>query len=156
MVNKIRGFTLVELMIVIAIIGVLVTMVLIAIDPLRVINDTRDTKDRTELNQVKTALQLYFNENDDYPTDAEFITNSGAVNSPPNLTPTYSKQLPVSITDGVQGTDWDYAESGTDYDAWVVLNNGSDDDEDSVTKCSSDTDLTDSVPADNAYMICPD
>src|SRR4030042_4669102 len=123
------GFTLTELLIVLAIIAILVTTVLIAINPVRVIQDTRDSRNRTEMNQIKSALQLYFNENNDYPTAAEFAA-SGA---PPNFTPTYIRTLPSVTTD----TDaaFTYVSNGTDYDAVINLANADTDDARTVTAC---------------------
>ncbi len=140
------GFTLVELIIVIAIIGILVSIALIAIDPIRVIQDTRDSRNRTELNQIKSALQLYFNENNDYPTAAEFAA-SGA---PPNFTPTYIRTLPSVTTD----TDaaFTYVSNGTDYDAGINLANADTDDARTVTACITGGSLIGA----REYMICPD
>src|SRR3989304_8435510 len=107
MPKKIKGFTLVELLIVIAIISILVTMVLIAINPIRVINDSRDTKKRSELNQVKTSLQLYFNENNRYPDPSEMGTGGSVP-----FVDTYMRQLPAEWA-----TNYSYGSSGADYDA---------------------------------------
>ena len=142
-VNK--GFTLVELLIVIAIIAILVLMVIIAINPVRVIEDTRDTRNRTEMNQLKTSLQLYFNDNKRYPTATSCKPNS--------LTPAYTRALPnvTNVTNfcyGVSGT-------GDDYDAKVPMSHHTSDDDATVTKCMLDT--TDYVTgAAGDYMVCPD
>ena len=132
MIVKKEGFTLVELLIVIAIIGILVAMAIIAIDPIRVLQDTRDTKTRTEMNQVKTSLQLYFNENNSYPA-----TLAG-------LVPTYTRQLPTFAIS--------YGESGTDYDAAATVNNTTTEDTNSETKCTADG----GNGASGDYWICPD
>jgi len=127
-----------ELLIVIAIIGILVTIVLIAIDPVRVIQNSQDTKRRAEMNQIKTALQMYFNDNRDYPASGTPTLTAG-------LVPTYVRgQLP-----GVTAvTSFNYTKiSTTDYRASVPVNHTTGDDTDSVTKCSG--------PA-NSYSVCPD
>src|SRR3972149_7394146 len=134
MPKKIKGFTLVELLIVIAIISILVTMVLIAINPIRIINDSRDAKKRSELNQVKTALQLYFNENNSYPAN------------PNTLVSTYMRQRPANWA-----ADYTYTASGTDYDAAVNLDNPTADDTSTATKCAA---ILGGVTGD--YYVCPD
>ena len=135
MPKKIKGFTLVELLIVIAIISILVTMVLIAINPVRVIEDTRDAKYRSEMLQIKTALQLHFNELNTYPAD------------PANLEPDYIRQLPDVADDPT--FEYGIDAPATDYDAGVGLNNPEASDNDTVTKCGTEL-------AAGAFMICPD
>ena len=136
-----KGFTLVELLVVIAVIAILVTIVIIAINPQTVIRNSQDTKIRTEMNQVKTSLQLYFNENNRYPDkDTEFDASTGSV----NFVPTYIRQLPTFAIS--------YEESGTDYDAAADVNNITTEDTNSETKCTSDGDNG----ASGDYWICPD
>jgi prepilin-type N-terminal cleavage/methylation domain-containing protein len=66
-VIKKQGFTLIELLVAIAIIGVLVTIVVAAIDPVKLINDAKDSRLRSNLNQVKASLQSYYNDCKTYP-----------------------------------------------------------------------------------------
>lgn len=134
--DNVDGFTLIELLIVIAIIGVLVVIVVIAIDPVRVINDSNDTKTRAELTQVKTSLQLYFNENNSYPGSLSL------------LEPVYIRDVPTGIT---------YGESGANYDAWVSVNISGTTESDSHTKCvvNDGNNLAGGGGSAN-YWICPD
>ena len=62
--NK-KGFTLIELLVVIAIIGLLTTLAVVALDSAR--TKSRDAKRVTDIKQVQTALELYFNDEDGYP-----------------------------------------------------------------------------------------
>jgi prepilin-type N-terminal cleavage/methylation domain-containing protein len=56
-----KGFTLVELLVVISIIGVLATLVLLQLGTARA--RARDTKRIADVNQVRTAVELYYEDN---------------------------------------------------------------------------------------------
>ncbi len=59
------GFTLIELMIVIAVIGLLASMILVGVR--RVQSLGRDARRIADLQQVRNGLELYFNRNQTYP-----------------------------------------------------------------------------------------
>jgi len=63
--NKQYGFTLIELIIVIAIIGILSVMGLIQINDAN--QSARDARRIGDLSQLRSALALYFFDNDHYP-----------------------------------------------------------------------------------------
>ena len=64
--NKInRGFTLVELLVVISIIGVLTTILMVNFVGTR--EKANDSKKVQNLNSLKSALRLYYNDNQSYP-----------------------------------------------------------------------------------------
>ena len=70
-----RGFTLVELIVVIAIVGLLATVIFFAIDSARA--HGRDTARVASIAQLQLALKLYHDEHGSYPTitsDPEFGT----------------------------------------------------------------------------------
>ncbi|PIS09682.1 hypothetical protein COT75_00605 [Candidatus Beckwithbacteria bacterium CG10_big_fil_rev_8_21_14_0_10_34_10] len=64
--NK-QGFTLLELLVAIFIMGVLTAMLLANFQDVR--SRGRDTKRKTQLIQVKNALRIYYNDNQQYPAD---------------------------------------------------------------------------------------
>lgn len=82
------GFTLVELLIVIAIIGTLAVVVLVAINPVQQLAKTRDTGRKSTTQQLGHALEAFsVNNNGDYvPEDGTWMTSlvsSGELTSVP-------------------------------------------------------------------------
>lgn len=69
--NK-KGFTLIELLVVIAIIGLLSTLAVVALGSAR--QKSRDAKRLSDIKQVQTALELYYTDNNAYPTAATAVT----------------------------------------------------------------------------------
>lgn len=59
------GFTLIELLVVIAIIGILASVVLASLSQAR--NKAKDAKRISDMKQIQTALELYYNDNGRYP-----------------------------------------------------------------------------------------
>jgi prepilin-type N-terminal cleavage/methylation domain-containing protein len=55
-----KGFTLIELIIVIAILGILAAGLIAALDPVEQINRGRDSSNRTKANEINRALQRYY------------------------------------------------------------------------------------------------
>lgn len=68
------GFTLIELLIVISIIGVLAGFLFVNFSGVR--ERGRDSRRKNDLNQVKTALRLYYNDYQRYPDN----TGAGLIN----------------------------------------------------------------------------
>ena len=64
--NK-NGFTLIELLVAVAIMGVLSTLVMTNMQGVR--ERARDVARKSDLNQIKTALRLYYNDFQAYPAD---------------------------------------------------------------------------------------
>jgi len=66
MKNNKSAFTLIELLVVIAIIGILSTLAVVALQGARA--KARDAKRITDIRQMQTALELYFNDWSSYPS----------------------------------------------------------------------------------------
>jgi len=104
------GFTLIELLVVIAIIGLLSTFAMVSLNNARI--KTRDARRISDLNQIRTALDLYFNDCYRYPTMVtigEGIAGDDGYCNPPN-TITYMKITPNNPTPRTDGgcPDIDY------------------------------------------------
>ena len=73
-----KGFTLIELLVVIAIIGLLSTLAVVALNSAR--QKARDSKRVSDMKQLQTALEIYFNDKGAYPPEA----GDGEIGNPTN------------------------------------------------------------------------
>jgi general secretion pathway protein G len=123
--RKHSGFTLIELLVVIAIISLISAVILSNIKTAQA--KSRDAKRRTDLAQLRTALELYYTTVGSYPptggssswrgTCATYGSygTTGSGGWIPNLAPTYITVLPVDPKpNGVNGC-YLYTSNGTDY-----------------------------------------
>ncbi|HSW90057.1 MAG TPA: type II secretion system protein [Patescibacteria group bacterium] len=72
------GFTMIELLVVISIIGILAVAVLSAINPIEQINKGRDTSTRSDAGELLGATERYFSIHEEYPWNE---TRAGGVNN---------------------------------------------------------------------------
>jgi len=91
-----RGFTLIELMVILVVIGVLAA--LIVPNVLDRADESRVTAARTDVNQLMQALRLYRLDNQMYPSAEQglqaLVTRPTAAPQPPNWRP-YVERLPT-------------------------------------------------------------
>ena len=117
-----KGFTLVELLVVVSIIGILSTIVLGSLGSAR--QKARDAKRASDLMQIKTALEMYYNDNRTYPNPgwgwrSECVAWGGFAPSDviPGLVPTYLANFPTDPSmDKANSTScYLYLSNGADY-----------------------------------------
>ena len=131
-----RGFTLIELLVSITIIGVLAALVTANLSDARA--RARDAKVKQNLVQLKTALRLYYNDNQAYPVDDTIINDPGFS--------VYIKKLPDEFNYQLNDTD--------NFTLWVTLENPSDPDiTASQTTCPAPAEITYSA---TDYAVCAD
>ena len=73
---KNRGFTILELLVVVAIIGLLTALVLISTTTAR--TKSRDARRLQDLREIETALNLYYQANGQFPTSVSSTTITGS------------------------------------------------------------------------------
>jgi len=121
--NKRRGFTLIELMVVVAIIGMLTGLVSFNFQQARM--RARDVQRKSELAAIRDALEMY--KNDQLP---QTFPATGSLET--TLIPNYIKEIPIDpIEKSSDGSWFDYVYTkgvGLDYTLQTCLENKSDTD----------------------------
>lgn len=101
--RKSRGFTLIELLIVMVIIGILVAATIVAVNPLRNINQAKEANLKTDMAQIVLALKAYLTTHEGKYPD---------VSSPPLQELVVSKDLDT-LPQQPDGSDYQYQRSST-------------------------------------------
>ncbi len=96
------GFTLIELLVVIAIIGILIAVG--SVSYTRAVQLSRDSKRKTDLEQIRQALETYRSENSQYPAD-------GALSS--SLVPDFITVMPLDPKEGTASYTYTYDQTST-------------------------------------------
>ena len=91
-----KGFTLVELLIVIALIGVLAVAVLAAINPLEQLNRARDTGMESDASQLLAAIDRYYATQEEFP----WVSVNNAFTNDSDLTLTNAQVEEIGICAG--------------------------------------------------------
>jgi len=140
------GFTLIELLVVISIIGILAALIMVNFNAAR--ERARDMQRKSDLDQIKKALRMYYNDNNQYPTSSGDYKIIGCGTGATPITcdwnsewlrsgMVYMKRLP---NDPSEGKNYKYQQVSSDQDfcLWATLENKSDGDiAKTKSRCSS-------------------
>ena len=91
-----RGFTLVEMLVVIALVGVIAAALIFGLNPLAQIQKSNDAHRKSDLASMQRALELYYQDNGNYPAssaDFKLYINASTKNWGDQWTP-YMSTLP--------------------------------------------------------------
>lgn len=146
LINKVnKGFTLIELLVVISIIGILTTLVMVNLNAAR--ERARDTQRKSDINNIQTALRLYYNDIGSFPDDTNSSIKGCGTPAGSEICDwgtewvgggtTYMKVLPQDPLGDSEGyTYTDDSENDT-YTLTACLENKSDPSGVATTACSS-------------------
>ncbi|MBP7842641.1 type II secretion system protein [Candidatus Woesebacteria bacterium] len=131
------GFTLIELLVVVAIIGVLTAVLLVNLVGIR--ERAADTKLKADLAQMKSALRLYYNDNQSYPdSNAGSVVACSGANCAVGAEMNNGAGGSVYMKSVPEYTSYDVTLDGEGYAVGVLLKNLSDQEAiDSAAKCAS-------------------
>lgn len=123
---KNKGFTLVELLIVVAIIGILST--LLTANFIGVRQRARDGQRKADLRQVQSALELYRADHQAYPGSIANCLTGTSLMSPDCATSTYMKKVPTDPNGSgyYNSGSYYYTSNGTTYTLGACLENAND------------------------------
>lgn len=83
-INWRKGFTLIELLVVMAILGILAAATIVAVNPVKNINQAKDANVKSDMAQIAHAILVYATNNPGiYPPDLQTLATSGDINPLP-------------------------------------------------------------------------
>jgi len=68
-VKKIKGFTLVEILVVMAILLIMIAILIGILNPIALVNKAQDSQRKKDLNRIRVAFEEYFNDKGCYPNE---------------------------------------------------------------------------------------
>jgi general secretion pathway protein G len=97
------GFTLVELLVVIGVIGVLATGLLVAVNPGAMLARGRDAQRKADMRNIQEALERYASVNSSYPISASWTYSTAAGSSWIPGLDSYMKVVPRDPVNNING-----------------------------------------------------
>ncbi|MEK7571376.1 MAG: type II secretion system protein GspG [Patescibacteria group bacterium] len=125
-----KGFTLIEILVIIAVLGVLASAVLFVLNPMDQIRKSNDAKRKASLGQVQSALELYYQDTGRYPASSsnfQLYINNVTISWGNSWMP-YMSKLPTDPTFGKTFVYYSPASSnGQTYYLYANLERGAKD-----------------------------
>ncbi len=101
-----KGFTLIELLVVIAILAVLMSVIVITLNPAEMLKKTRDTKRISDLDALRTAINLYIVDQGSLPSLSNCYTHVASGMTTSSSVGTNCPTFNYSTSQVVTGTGW--------------------------------------------------
>jgi prepilin-type N-terminal cleavage/methylation domain-containing protein len=114
--NNKRGFTIVELLIVIVVIGILAAITIVAYNGIQ--SRAKYSREQSDMNAINKTIQMYYATNNTYPSTGGSGSWQGwaqASNFIPGIVPTYASTIPQMPSDPATENSYLYTSNGTDY-----------------------------------------
>jgi prepilin-type N-terminal cleavage/methylation domain-containing protein len=135
--SKFTGFTLIELLVVIGVLGVLVSGIIVAVNPAQQLAKSRDSARKSSLKQIRGALEAYRVANGRYPVTGGWIASTQPAWQ--TFLGSELKRVPADPSQNGSGCSWPwvtdncnwfayYSATGATYDLVTQLENRSDPD----------------------------
>jgi len=123
--NYNKAFTLIELLVAIAILGILAASLLASYTMTQ--KRAKDTQRKHDLKQIQEALELYYQDNNEYPEEAGFDISTGTENSFTSAEGVvYLRQIPQDPQ--YPSRNYQYVSgAGQQYKLYASLENNEDD-----------------------------
>lgn len=126
------GFTLIELVIVIGIIGILTAAIIFLLNPVLQLQKARDGTRKADLRQIQSALEIYRSDQGNYPNT---LPSCGSALTGGSPTITYMQKIPCDPKNTGQYI-YRYTSSGITYSLFACLENVNDPQKDSSNNAS--------------------
>lgn len=120
--NNKRGFTLVELIVVITMLALMSTFLLVLLNVSTQLNKARDAQRREDLQQIRNALDVYYNDNNCYPPQAGFSGKGLPFGSEwASGTNVYMQKVPQDPDYSSTGWSYIYQTDSSSCPQWAVI-----------------------------------
>ena len=112
-VLKNKGFTIVELLIVIVIIGILASITLVAYNGIS--QRASFAKEQSDLKNINNLIQMYYAENGQYPIAPSWVGWGQQTNFIPDIVPKYAAKIPQIPSESDVNNSYLYTSNSPDY-----------------------------------------
>lgn len=118
------GFTLVELLVVVGMIGILSAGLLATLDPYAQIQKGKDAKRKSDLSQIQKAIEQYYQDRNEYPPHSQNYKIVGISGSELDWGQSFSPYMTRLPIDSAASKKYIYVSSGQAYYLYASLDRG--------------------------------